>query len=87
MSQVECKDLLMQISNYIDGEIPPALLKELEDHIHGCENCRIVVDTTRKTISLFHHMASDQETPENAREHLYRTLNLEDYLTEGSRHG
>lgn len=87
MSQIECKDLLKQLSNYIEGDIPPALMAELESHVKSCENCRIVLDTTRKTISLYHYHASDQKAPEEVVEHLYRTLNLDDFLPKQEQNG
>ncbi len=81
MTKPICKDLLLQLSNYIDGEVPPELMKELEVHIRDCENCRIVLDTTRKTISLFHQHAANQKAPGEMVEHLHRTLNLDDYIS------
>jgi hypothetical protein len=80
MSKIECADVLRQLSNYIEGEVPPALMNELEKHVQNCENCRIVLDTTRKTISLYHIHAADQQAPDKVVEHLYRTLNIEEWL-------
>ena len=87
MSQIECKDLLKQLSNYIEGDIPPTLMAELESHVKSCENCRIVLDTTRKTISLYHCHASDQKAPGEVVEHLYHTLNLDDFLPKQEQNG
>lgn len=86
-TEMECKDVLKWLSDYIDGEIPPTLVAELEEHVQTCENCRIVLDTTRKTISLYHHHGEDQQVSEETRDHLYRTLNLEDYLPQHESHG
>jgi len=38
---------------YIDGELDPGLCRQLESHLKDCQRCRIVMDTTRKTIDLF----------------------------------
>ncbi|MEW5960239.1 MAG: zf-HC2 domain-containing protein [Chloroflexota bacterium] len=48
-----CQALLEQISDYIDGELEAALCAQLEQHLAGCDNCRLMVDTTRKTVLLF----------------------------------
>jgi len=80
MTQLDCKEVLEQISNFIEGEIPEALVKELEAHIQTCNRCRIVLDTTQKTIFLYHCHADDQKAPGDAVEHLYHTLNLDDFL-------
>jgi hypothetical protein len=87
MSKLECKDVLEQISNFIEGEIPPALMQELEEHILSCNNCRVVLDTTRKTIFLYHCHADDQKAPGGTVEHLYHTLNLDDFLPSGIENG
>jgi anti-sigma factor RsiW len=68
------------LCDYIDGDIPDTLRKDLEEHIEHCDRCRIVVDTTRKTISLYHQHAEDQNAPDEVVERLYRTLNLDDYI-------
>ncbi len=50
---MDCKRLLQQMNLHIDGELDPELCRQLEAHLKGCERCRIVLDTTRKTIDLF----------------------------------
>ena len=41
------------LSEFIDGELQAELCAELEQHLEGCDNCRIVVNTLRKTIELY----------------------------------
>ncbi|MCX7643193.1 MAG: zf-HC2 domain-containing protein [Armatimonadetes bacterium] len=50
---MKCEDLLKALSDYIDGEIDPSICKEFEEHLRGCEPCKIVIDTVRKTILLY----------------------------------
>ena len=77
----KCQSLLAYLSDYVDGELSAELCQELEDHLAECQDCRIVVDTLRKTISLYHTCAADpQEVPPIVRERLFRTLNLEDFM-------
>ena len=76
----ECKNLLGSLSDYIDGEASRELCLEIERHVAGCQNCRVVVDTLRKTISLYQSSSNPAEMPAEVRERLYRTLNLENYL-------
>lgn len=79
--QSQCHALLTYLSDYVDGSLSEDLCLELEGHLAECQDCRIVVDTLRKTISLYHRCAADpQEVPGMVRERLYRTLNLEDFL-------
>jgi len=76
-----CKSLLGFLSEYVDGNLSEELCREIENHAAGCQNCRIVVDTLRKTISLYHGLASENsEVPAATRERLFKTLNLEDFI-------
>ena len=76
-----CKSLLGFLSDYVDGELSDELCQEIQSHTAECQNCRIVVDTLRKTILLYHQSAEESvEIDEAFRQKLFRTLNLEDYL-------
>ena len=75
-----CFHLLDSLSDYVDGELGAALCQEIERHIAGCEDCRIVVDTYKKTISLYHDTTAEPEIPSDVRTRLFRRLNLEDFL-------
>lgn len=76
-----CAHLLSSISDYIDGILTDELCQELERHIAGCRDCRVVVDTLQKTVLLFHGVGEESVvTPPLVRERLYHILNLDDYL-------
>jgi len=76
-----CEGLLGSLSDYIDGELGAELCRQIEKHIAECEDCRIVVDTTRKTIDLVHASNKHQTgLPDDVRDRLFKRLNLDDYL-------
>ena len=79
MPDHHCAHLLEGLSPYLDGEASAALCAEIEQHLAGCENCRAVVDTLRKTITLYHTLPQP-DLPAGMRERLYRTLQWEDYF-------
>jgi anti-sigma factor (TIGR02949 family) len=76
----KCEELLGSLSSYIDGDLPPELCQELEKHLEGCDDCRVVLNTTKRTIELVHSPAEKSELPEEVRERLFKRLNLDDYL-------
>jgi len=78
--QVSCKKLWESLSDYIDGELSEELCRKLEEHMAGCEHCRVVVDTTNKVIYLCHSDAQETEMPADVRGRLFETLHIEDYL-------
>ncbi|MFN8456461.1 MAG: zf-HC2 domain-containing protein [Anaerolineae bacterium] len=69
----KCHDFFNQLSDYIDGELAASLCLELEHHLADCPNCRIVVDTTRKTVSLYRHYGQ-AELPEGVSERLWLVI-------------
>jgi anti-sigma factor (TIGR02949 family) len=75
-----CAELLGSLSSYIDGDLNPELCQELEKHLDGCEDCRIVLNTTKRTIDLVHSPIEKPVIPDEVRERLFKRLNLDDYL-------
>ena len=75
-----CKALLGSLSEYIDGELPSDLCSEIEKHLEGCDNCRVVLNTTKRTIDLVHITPEEQTVPDDVRERLFKRLKLDDYL-------
>ena len=75
-----CLNLLGSLSEYIDGELNPDLCAEIEKHLAGCEDCRVVLNTTRRTIDLIHSPVETPDMPLDVRARLFKRLNLDDYL-------
>ncbi len=75
-----CESLLGSLSEYIDGELNPELCREIEKHLAGCENCRVVLNTTRRTIDLVQAPAEKVVLPDDVRERLFKRLDLDNYL-------
>jgi anti-sigma factor (TIGR02949 family) len=75
-----CEELLESLSAYIDGDLAPALCQELEKHLEGCDNCRVVLNTTKRTIELVRLPDEKSNLPDDVRERLFKRLNLDDYL-------
>jgi anti-sigma factor RsiW len=50
---LNCKGVIRELSNYIDGDLDPVLKLELERHLEHCEDCTMIVNQTRKTIQIF----------------------------------
>jgi predicted anti-sigma-YlaC factor YlaD len=52
MATLDCKEVLDNLSNYIDGEGSEELRKAIESHISRCGRCRVVFDTTGKMLKI-----------------------------------
>ncbi|MBN1679927.1 MAG: zf-HC2 domain-containing protein [Anaerolineae bacterium] len=76
-----CRRYLGSLSDYVDGTLGDELCEELEAHISVCENCRVVVDTLGKTVTLYHQLPSP-ELPDAVKSRLYTVLDLTAYVPE-----
>ncbi len=76
-----CHHLLDSLSDFVDGDLKEELCQEIQQHLEGCEDCQVVVDTLRKTIYLVRANAAEPiEIPTDVRERLFRRLDLEDFI-------
>jgi hypothetical protein len=50
---VDCQQVWLEVSNYLDGEVDPALRVAIDEHIRGCKHCAAVVDGTRNILELY----------------------------------
>jgi anti-sigma factor RsiW len=66
---MRCRQVIDKISEYIDGELDPELVRELERHLEHCEDCSIVVNTTHKTVEIFYR-TEPAALPDDVRERL-----------------
>jgi anti-sigma factor (TIGR02949 family) len=71
-----CEELLASLSEYIDGEASSDMCAQIERHLEACPDCRILVDTLRKTVYLYQTLEEDPSMPSEVRARLYKTLHL-----------
>lgn len=70
---MKCEELLKMLNEYVDGTVDPALCKEFEKHMAGCNPCQVVVDNIRKTITLYKE-GKPYELPVQFQERLHHAL-------------
>jgi predicted anti-sigma-YlaC factor YlaD len=75
-----CREIIEGLSDFIDGTAEEALCKEIESHLAACPDCKIMIDTLRKTISLYREREAETTLPPHVHQQLIRTLHLEDLL-------
>lgn len=50
---LSCEHVWREISNYLEGEVDPALRAAIEEHVRGCRHCKAVLDGSRNVIALY----------------------------------
>jgi predicted anti-sigma-YlaC factor YlaD len=52
MAMMDCKEVLANLSDYLDGEGSAELRTAIEKHLNRCSRCRVVFDTTGKMLKI-----------------------------------
>jgi predicted anti-sigma-YlaC factor YlaD len=71
----QCGERLRALSDYLDGELDEQLCAEIEQHLADCGDCRILVDTLRRTVTLY-RTHGHEPLPPQTKDRLYAVLNL-----------
>ena len=75
---MNCRSIIKELANYLDEALDPVLKTSIEKHLEGCEDCRVVVDTTKKTIQIYCNSEPaplPEETKTRLRDALFKRLN------------
>jgi predicted anti-sigma-YlaC factor YlaD len=70
---VKCTEFLQELTDYLDGKISENLKIELDEHLHWCHECHVVMDTTKKTIEIYRDNQL-YELPEGLRNRLHDAI-------------
>lgn len=49
---LDCKHVLAELSDYLDGEVSAEVKQALEKHLASCHRCSLVYSTTRRTLKI-----------------------------------
>jgi Putative zinc-finger len=50
---IGCEDVWREISNYLEGDLDPAVKRAMEEHFAQCRHCEAVLDGVRNVIALY----------------------------------
>ena len=50
---MKCNEFLKELTDYLDGKINEQLRMELDEHLHWCHECHVVMNTTQKTVEIY----------------------------------
>ncbi len=70
---MNCRGIVKELSNYLDEALDSTLKATIEKHLEHCEDCRVVVDTTKKTIQIYCN-SEPAPLPDDTRMRLHEAL-------------
>lgn len=82
MSTLTCKDLVTHLSAYLDGELDSNMEQAAKKHLATCENCSVVLHSTRQTIQLYqqhrNHMSIHSDRKQELLQSIQDALDMAD---------
>lgn len=73
---MDCKEIFENLSEFIDEELVESACDQIRKHLADCENCRVVVNTLRRTVTLYHSIPTET-MPGDVRLRLHKKIDME----------
>lgn len=70
---MNCRGVLAELTTYLDEALDAVTAAELELHLDRCKKCRVIVDTTKKTIEIYCN-AEPVPLPPDVKARLHKAL-------------
>jgi hypothetical protein len=70
---VTCTEFIALLDDLIDQSVASTIRTEIEHHMHECEHCEVVFNTTRKTIEIY-RSNEIYDLPNDMRERLHAAI-------------
>jgi anti-sigma factor RsiW len=49
---ISCKDFVAQLGSYLEEDLAAELRLALDQHLASCTTCQVIVDSSRKTLTI-----------------------------------
>jgi len=72
--KLSCREILDNLSSYIDAELDPSLCEEIERHMAGCNPCVAFLNTLKKTVVLYRNCGEQDDVPQEVHIDLHKFL-------------
>ena len=59
----KCLELARRLSEFLDDELDPDLVKEIRTHVDACKKCRSCFNTLKQTVALVRYSGTVSDLP------------------------
>jgi hypothetical protein len=70
------QDVYKQICDFMGEDLEAPVCKEVAEHLENCPDCKVVLDTVRKTVTICRENEKKEAVPQDVKNRLYKVLNL-----------
>jgi anti-sigma factor RsiW len=68
VEQLSCRELVELVTDYLEGALSEEERMRFEQHISGCDGCKVYLEQMRQTIELLGRLLAPALAPEAERE-------------------
>ena len=77
MKKESHKEIVERICDFMGEDLDTPACKEVADHIEMCPECKIYLDTIKKTVTLCRDLETSKKLPLDVNQRLFKVLDLE----------
>jgi anti-sigma factor RsiW len=71
--EISCREVWLEISNYVDQDVEPELRARMEAHFKECAHCKAILDGTQNVVKLIAD-GVEYPVPEGFSKRLYNKI-------------
>jgi predicted anti-sigma-YlaC factor YlaD len=76
MKSVHHQNVYKQICDFMGEDLDAPACKEVAEHLESCPNCKVYLDTVKKTVTICKENEKEKSVPQDVKNRLYKVLNL-----------
>jgi predicted anti-sigma-YlaC factor YlaD len=61
--KLDCRDVVVLVTDYLEEQLQPELLRSFEEHVAGCVGCQNHIEQMRQTIEMLRTLAQEPIFP------------------------
>ena len=70
------QNVYKQICDFMGEDLDAPACQEVAEHLENCPNCKVYLDTVKKTVTICRENEKEKAMPEDVKNRLYKVLNL-----------
>ena len=78
MKSAHHRDVYKQICDFMGEDLDAPACQEVADHLESCPNCKVYLDTVKKTVTICQEVEQEKEMPEDVKNRLFHVLKLDE---------
>ncbi|MCK4558803.1 MAG: hypothetical protein KAV45_03395 [Calditrichia bacterium] len=70
------QEVYKKICDFMGEDLNAPACKEVAEHLESCPNCKVYLDTVKKTVIICQEIEKEEKMPQEVKNRLFKVLNL-----------